>query len=129
MAEPPIDGRRFTDREVREILKRAVENEPGAALPANRGFSLAELKAIGKDVGIDPARLEDAGRAVVENRESGFSPIIGIPMVLRCERTVEGELDSTHAATMLSVIRRVMGHHGEASAVSGSLEWRTKGAQ
>ena len=127
MAEPPIDQRRFTDREVREILKRAVENEPSGPLPTSRGFSLAELKAIGKDVGIDPARLEDAARAVAQNQEPGFSPIVGIPTVLRYERTVEGELDSTRTATMLSVIRRVMGHHGEASAVSGSLEWRTKG--
>jgi hypothetical protein len=40
---------------------------------------------------------------------------------------MEGELDSTRTATILSIIRRVMGHHGEASEVSGSLEWRTKG--
>jgi hypothetical protein len=127
VAETPIDRRRFTDREVREILKRAVENEPSGALPAGRGFSLAELKAIGKDVGIEPTRLEDAARALVQNPETGFSQLVGIPTVLRHDRTVDGELDSRHNATVFSVIRRVMGHHGEVSEVSGSLEWRTKG--
>ena len=89
MAESPIDRRRFTDREVREILKRAVENEPSGTLPSGRGFSLAELKAIGKDVGIAPTRLEDAARVLLQKQETGFSPIVGIPTVVRYDRTVD----------------------------------------
>ena len=127
MAKPPIDERRFTDREIREILKRAVENGPADALATNRDFSLAELKAIGKEVGIDPDRLEDAARAVAQRDGPGSNPIIGVPTILHYERTVEAELDPTRTAAILSVIRRVMGLHGEVSEVSGSLEWSTKG--
>jgi hypothetical protein len=128
MTEPPIDERRFTDREIREILQRAVEKGPADALSANRGgLSLAELKAIGKEVGIDPARLEDAARAVAQRDAPGSDPIGGVPTVVRYERTVKADLDATRTAANISVIRRVMGHHGEVSEVSGSLEWRTKG--
>ena len=127
MAQPPIHQRRFTDGEVREILKRAADDDSPGALPTSGGLSLVELKAIGKEVGIDPARLEDAARAVAQNQEAGFNPIVGIPTVLRYERVVDGELDLARTAPILSIIRRVMGHHGEVSEVSGSLEWRTKG--
>jgi len=127
VAQPPIHQRRFTDGEVREILKRAADDDSPGALPTSGGLSLVELKAIGKEVGIDPARLEDAARAVAQNQEPGFNPIVGIPTVLRYERVVDGELDVALMAPILSIIRRVMGHHGEVSEVSGSLEWRTKG--
>jgi hypothetical protein len=126
VAQPPIHQRRFTDGEVREILKRAADDDSPGALPTSGGLSLVELKAIGKEVGIDPARLEDAARSVAQNQELGFSPIVGIPTILRYERVVDGELDLARTAPILSIIRRVMGHHGEVSEVSGSLEWRTK---
>lgn len=127
MAQTPFHQRRFTEGEVREILKRAADDELPGAVPTSEGLSLVELKAIGKEVGIDPARLEDVARAVAQNQEPGFNPIVGTPTVLRYERVVDGELDLARPATILSVIRRVMGHHGEVSEVSGSLEWRTKG--
>ncbi len=55
MTDTPIDERRFTDREVHEILKKAVEKAPSRALATSEGMSLTELKAIGAEVGIDPS--------------------------------------------------------------------------
>ena len=127
MAEPPIEGRTFSDQEVREILKRAVENGPTDVLSSRGGLSLAELKSIGREVGIDPVRLEDAARAVTQKDELLSNPIVGVPIVVRYNRTANGQLDPTRTVSVLSVIRRIMGHHGEVSEVSGSLEWRTKG--
>jgi hypothetical protein len=104
-----------------------VENGPTEPQSTRRGFSLAELKSIGREVGIDPARLEDAARAVTQKDELLSNPIVGVPIVLRFKQTVVAELDPTPTVAVLSVIRRVMGRHGEVSEVSGSLEWRTKG--
>ena len=91
------------------------------------GLSLAELKAIGNEVGIDPDRLADAARAVV--LESGNRPnrILGGPTILNFERRVQGEIDSTDTPEVLSIIRRNMGHQGEASEIHGSLEWSANG--
>ena len=47
MPDTPIDERKFTDREVHEILKKAVARAPSQALVQREGLSLAELKAIG----------------------------------------------------------------------------------
>jgi len=129
MAETPIDERRFTDREVREILKKAVEKTSSStALTRDEGLSLAELKAIGEEVGIDPARLEDAARAVTLSEETGrTNAFLGGPLVLNYERMVEGELDPADTPDVLSLIRRSMGQQGEVDEIHGSLEWRHRG--
>lgn len=127
MADTPIDGRKFTDREVREILKKAVEATPSRALQRSEGLSLAELKAIGEEVGIDPARLEEAARAVTLRGGNPPNRILGAPMVLNFERTVEGELDPEDTLDALTVIRRTMGRQGDVDEIHGSLEWTVNG--
>jgi hypothetical protein len=128
MPGTPIDERRFTDREVREILKKAVEGSPSRALAREEGLSLAELKAIGAEVGIDPDRLEDAARAV-SRTDGGGRPnaLLGGALLLNHERKVEGELDSSDTPDVLALIRRIMGQQGEVDEIHGSLEWKYKG--
>lgn len=127
MPESPIDERRFTDQEVGEILKRAARHASSGSLVKTEGISLAELKAIGNEVGIDPDRLADAARAVV--LESGNRPnrILGGPTILNFERRVQGEIDPADTPEILSIIRRNMGQQGEASEIHGSLEWSADG--
>lgn len=119
----PLEERRFTDREVREILKKAVEQAPSRGRTSREGFTLGELKAIGREVGIAPARLEEAARAVA--LEGGRRPgaLLGAPTVLDVERRVEGELERADTPEVLSLIRRTMGQQGEVEEVGGSLEW------
>lgn len=127
VAETPIDERRFTDEEVREILKRAVRTVPSHAVTRGEGLSLGELKAIGEEVGIDPVRLEDAARDVVSGRSGRSSLLLGAPTVMVFERKVEGAFDPKDTPEILSVIRRTMGRQGEAGEIHGSLEWRAEG--
>lgn len=127
MPETPIDDRRFTDREVREILKRAVERGTSGTLARTEGVSLAELRAIADEVGIDPARVEEEARAVALEESHGPNPLIGAPRVLHFERRVRGELDPEATPEILALIRRRMGQQGEVSEVGGSLEWSARG--
>ena len=127
MADTPIDERKFTEQEVHEILKKAVEKAPSGALVKSEGLSLAELKAIGGEVGIDPARLEDAARAIDLGGGNRPNQILGGPTVLHFERKVEGELDPKDTTEIVSRIRRTMGRQGEVSEIHGALEWSDKG--
>jgi hypothetical protein len=127
MPEAPIDDRRFTDEEVREILKKAVEKAPSRALAKTEGLSLAELKTIGGEVGIDPARLEEAARALTRTGGNKPNMIFGAPTVHSFERKVEGEFDPDDTPEILSVIRRTMSQQGEVEEIRGSLEWSGKG--
>ena len=127
MAETPIDERKFSDEEVREILKKAVEKAPSRALAKSEGLSLGELKTIGEEVGIDPSRLEDAARAIALGDKNQPNKILGGPTVLNFERKVEGEFDPDDAPEILSVIRRTMSEQGKVEEIRGSLEWSAKG--
>jgi hypothetical protein len=124
-----LDGRRFTDREVQEILKRAVERSPskGLARTESDGLSLAELKSIAGEVGIDPQRVELAARHVASKGTDRSNRVVGAPTVVNFERRVEGEINPEDTPEILGVIRRVMGQQGEASEIHGSLEWTVKG--
>ncbi len=127
MADTPIDQRRFTDEEVREILRRAVSRAPSHAVTRSDGLSLAELKAIGDEVGIDPGRLEAAARDVALGRRGRPGRLLGAPTVMAFERRVEGAFDPDDTPEILSVIRRTMGRQGEASEIHGALEWKVEG--
>lgn len=127
MKDTSIDERKFTDREVRDILKRAVERPPSRTLVQGDGLSLAQLKAVGQEVGIDPARIEEAARAVTTARGGRAEHILGAPMAFHLERTVSGELRPGDAPEMLSLIRRTMGRHGDVDQIHDSLEWTSKG--
>lgn len=127
MADTPLDEKRFTDREVHEILKKAVERAPSRSLVKSEGLSLAELKAIGAEVGIDPARLEDAARSIALGGGNRPNQLLGGPTVLHFERKVEGELDPKDTTEILSRIRRTMGRQGEVTEIHGALEWSDKG--
>ena len=122
-----MDDRRFTDREVREILKRAVEKSPSRALAKGDGVSLAELKAIGAEVGIDAGRLEEAARSVALDHGNRTNAFLGGPSSISFERTVPGELTPEDTPEVLATIRRTMRQQGEAEVIHGSLEWNAKG--
>jgi hypothetical protein len=79
--------RRFTDREIGLILKRAVEFEEGSPTPgppSARGLSLGELQAVAGEAGID---LRSVGRAVaeLESRRGLEPPSIWGPSGVRRE--------------------------------------------
>lgn len=123
MEDQTIHDRRFTDREVRAILKKAADESSGGSLVRPEGLSLSELKSIGAEVGLDAARLEDAARAVIEGRANRPSRLVGGPTVLSFERRVEGEVSEEDTPEVLSVIRRNLGRQGKVTDIHGSLEW------
>ncbi len=127
MGDRPSEEAKFTDQQVREILKRAVEEDISPTMVRGEGLSLTELKDIGTEVGIDPFRLENAARAVLREGQKGPNPIVGAHTVLNFERRVQGEVDSDSTPEILSIIRRNMGPSGEISEIHGFLEWSSKG--
>lgn len=118
--------RRFTEVEVREILERATDDNVTPASPLGEGLSLAELKGIGEDVGIDSGRIEEAARAIARGDELGSDWTAGFPDVLRYERVVDGDVVPSRRAQVLSTIRRAMGHSGDVFEAGGSLEWHSE---
>jgi hypothetical protein len=56
------DERTYTDADIRAIVERALESQPGGAV------SHADLLSIGAQVGLSPATIEQAARELAESR-------------------------------------------------------------
>ncbi len=119
-------GRRYTDEDVRRILSTAVElQERSAALAVDpgRGLTLAELRAVAQEAGID-ARFVDlaAGNldAPVERRENGLA---GGPTRWHYRSSIPGEIHDKDLERILQTIRATLHEKGEVSEVWGRIEW------
>lgn len=117
------EERRYDDREVGEILRKAMQAEPAKALQRRDGLSLAELKSIAAEVGIDPERVERAAHTLVRSHGSRANPILGGPTHIELEARVPGEIGPSQTPEVLAVVRRATGHQGQVSEVHGTLEW------
>ena len=123
----PTDDRRYTDQEVGEILKRAVEGDPTKALTRSDSTSLAELKAIGAEVGIDPDRIEHAARSLAVRRPARVNPLLGAATDVDHEARLPGVISAEDTPEAVAKIRQIMGMLGETSEIRGTMEWRASG--
>lgn len=132
MSELPdsqLPARRYGDKEVARILKRATElqrAEPSATDP--EGLTLAELAEIAREAGIDPAFLQRAAVEVGprEPLSSLAEKLAGAPMSVRVERIVSGELRPDQFDGIIPLIQQATDGQGTASAVGKTLTWSSR---
>ena len=77
-----MQERRYSEEEVSAIFERAAEAQQAVrrALPPGEGLTLADLRAIGREVGI-PAELVDlAARSVDQHGREASRTFIGLPI-------------------------------------------------
>ena len=82
------DSRRFTDREVALILRKASEIEEKQGGAEGGGLSLTDLREIAGEVGISREAMDRAVREL--NRKGTPSVIGGAPLVRRAVHVVDG---------------------------------------
>jgi hypothetical protein len=126
MAGESMDERTFTEKEVGEILRRAVE-DPSRALVPREGVTLAELRSIGVEVGIDPSRIDEAARSLTLGVATPLDRVLGGPTIVGCERKVPGVVSAEDAPSILAAIRSATGLQGEMREIPGALEWSAEG--
>lgn len=121
--------RRYSEGEVKEIVKRAAEME--ASNPTASGaMTIGGVEAIAGEVGIAPEVVRSAAEAVA-GRSHGVTPIpaprpnrfIGGPTRLLYERVVEGEVSDAEFPVMVEEIRRMLGIVGQVSQLGRSFSW------
>jgi hypothetical protein len=118
--------RRFTDREIGLILKRAVELEeasPSTGVSSSRGLNLGELQEIAEEAGIDPVMV---GRAVAEMEgRGGLEPlsIWGPSGVKREVRTVPGKMDPEEVGELMRMVDEEVEAQGTVVEALGGVRW------
>lgn len=120
--------RRYSDEEVQDLIRRALALQekssgvaPGVAHP--EGLSLAEVRQIAADVGIDPRFVELAvsSRAAESTRVANW--FAGGPYRWRVRTSVPGELSDQQRVRLIDEVRRHVGRPGEVSDLYGTMEW------
>jgi hypothetical protein len=112
MSEPTSEAsRRFTDREVALVLKKASEIEEAQARDGARGLSLEDLQEIAREVGISAESVEAA---------VSFAPA---PLVRQAVHAVEGELGREALARLIGVVDERVSGAGSVAEALGTVRW------
>jgi len=121
-----MSDRRFTDREVALVLRRAAELDkasPGGG--TGRGLSVEELREIAAEVGIEPSLVTRA----VEELESrgGLEPLalLGPPAVRRETRAVPAELTREQLKELIRIMDRAIPSQGTVTEALDSVRWNS----
>lgn len=114
--------RRFTDRELALVLKKASEIEESETPDPGRGLSLADLEEIAREVGISPRAISEAVQSLERERALG-SPLRGSPLVRRAVRAVPVELDEATISRLIRLVDERTHGAGAVSEALGSVRW------
>ena len=128
MPDAPDSSRQYSDREVRLILKSAVELQQRLAdLAGERagGMSLAELEQVAAEAGLDPTFVRRAAAQLdAPAAPSDRSIFLGGPTQLVLERVVNLTIDPDRFDHLLDVVRAVTHEVGEVSTVGRQFGWK-----
>ena len=123
--------RRFTDREIGLILRRAVELEessPSGSLPSGaRGLTLRELQDIAREAGIDPGMVGRAAMELEGRRGLDTPSVWGPPAVRREVRTVPDELSREAIGELVRVVDQEVEAQGTVVEALGGVRWTSTG--
>jgi hypothetical protein len=125
-----VSDRRFTDREVALVLRRAVELEKRTAAEGavgGKGLSLADLKDIAAEAGISP---EVIGRAVAElESRRGLEPVslLGPSTTSREIRAVQRALSREALGELIRIVDEEVADQGTVQEALGSVRWTSQG--
>lgn len=121
-----MTSRRYGDEEVREIFSLATTDGAGdPSLPAESGgLTLDELKRIGEEVGIEPARVAQAA-AALESRGTPAPVRRSLGLPIGVSRVVELPRAPTDREweQLVSLFRSTFGTRGKTSSSGGLREW------
>ncbi len=120
-------SRRYTDREVALVLRRATELDEldGAAGEAGSGLSLADLRQIAGEVGVSAGALERA-LATLDRPDSLSSHLAGAPAVRKAVHVVDGELDREGIAALVATVDEHADGTGAVTEALGSVRWTAR---
>jgi hypothetical protein len=120
------DERRYQDEEIAEIFEAAAtpRNPGGRSLASGDGLTLAELQAIGREVGMSPDRIADAASAI-DLRRSALPRRTNLGMPVSVARTVDLPRAPTDREWSLLVaeMRETFNARGRDRSSGGLREW------
>lgn len=115
-------SRRYTDREVAVVLRRASEIEEAGGPGGGGALSRTDLEEIAGEVGISREAITRALSELDQRREPG-SLVMGAPRVRRAVRAVQGELNEEALVRLIRLVDERAEGTGVISQALGSVRW------
>jgi hypothetical protein len=112
-------AKRYTDRQMALILKRAAERQ---AEGADASHSLADIQQIAQQVGIDASLIAEAA-LTIRDRDGQPGEVLGPSAAYRVSRRLESPGVPIDSAALLEVIRDRMPDLGESRPLPDGFEW------
>jgi hypothetical protein len=116
------ESRRFTDREVALVLRKASEIEESEGTDGRGGLSARDLEEIAREVGISQLAITQA-IASLERGETSRRSLLSAPATHRTIRAVEGELSEEAVRRLVRLIDERADQAGVVSEALGSVRW------
>lgn len=117
--------RRYDDKEVALILKRATET---SAAGMGEGLTLDQLKVIAAEAGIDPEAVTSAATSLERARTTQPVAAMSRSVAPQYERVVEGRVREEDLPELLAAVRRMMGRQGVVTTEFDGVQWRARDA-
>jgi hypothetical protein len=117
--------RRYTDREVALVLRRAAaidERRSTDTAPA-RGLTLRELHEIAREVGLSPAAIDQAIGGLRSGAHTGGVPLMGAPVSHKTVRAVSSRLPDEALQGLIRVIEEQVDATGTVTEALGTVRW------
>src|SRR5216117_1623099 len=121
--------RRYNDKEIAAIFRAAAEQEPQSPqreVARDEGLTLAELQAIGGEVGISADAVAQAARAVDVRGGTGSRTFLGLPIGVSRTVNLNRRLSDAEWERLVVQLREVFNARGTTRS-DGSLRQWTNG--
>ena len=117
-------SRRFTDREVALVLRKASEMDATTVPSGGAGLTLTQLQEIAGEVGISPELVQ---RAVAELDRPGSAGLLaGGPLTRQALRAVPGELGREGQARLMQHLEAHADQVGQVTEALGGTQWTAR---
>jgi hypothetical protein len=120
-----LNDRRYSDDEVAAIFARAAEgaSAPPVGAPQQEGLTLAQLQDIGREVGIAPASVAAAARALVPAAPAERRTFLGLPISVGTTVTLDRKLTEEEWEQLVVELREVFNARGAMSGSGSFRQW------
>jgi len=118
------EERRYTDREVAVVLKRAaeLEEERQSDIPG-RGLTVSQLHDIAREVGLSPDMVDRAIADLGRHSRLGARSLLGASPLHKVVRAVPGPLDRDSLQSLIQLIEDHLSATGTVTEALGGVRW------
>ena len=117
--------RRYNDKEIAAIFRAAAETPPSPQreVPQDEGLTLADLQAIGREVGIAPDAIAHAARGVDVRVGAGARTFLGLPIGVSRTVQLNRRLSDEEWERFVVQLREVFNARGRTRSDGALRQW------